>query len=123
MGKLRDLKDQRDDMDWEHPDRAKVEKEINGIEQWCIDNGNKYVTKLTTWRKGQGKKIPFAFNEANGFVNGTFEWIKVDKVIKHHYICGKCGDEVLKFILYTYCVTCQEKNQITYVHGENWRKP
>lgn len=102
-------------MDWDHPDRVKIEKEINGIEQWCIDNGNKYVTKLTTWRKGQGKKIAFAFNEENGFDPATMEWLKVDRVVTAHYICGKCRNEVLHFVLYDYCVVCNTDDIVVYV--------
>ncbi len=118
MGKLRDLKDARDNMDWDDPDREEVEKKINDIEQWCIDNGNKYVTKLTTWRKGQGKKVIFGFNEDNGFETDSDGFIlhkEEDKVITAHYRCGKCGNEVLHFILYNYCVVCDTDKIVVYV--------
>tara|TARA_B110000438_G_scaffold297052_1_gene342793 strand:- start:617 stop:913 length:297 start_codon:yes stop_codon:yes gene_type:complete len=49
MGKLRDLRERREQMEWDDHDRIKIEEEINKIEQWCIDNNNGFVTKLTKW--------------------------------------------------------------------------
>lgn len=69
MGKLADLKAQREEMDWDHPDRIKVEKQINDIEQWCIDNKKGYITKLTTWRKGQRKWKAFGIYSKIMFLN------------------------------------------------------
>ena len=116
MGKLSDLKDQRNDMNWDHPDRVKIEGEINRIEQWCIDNKKGYVTKLTTWRKGQKKWRPF------GFELDEFEQIgqiivekKTDKVITAKYKCGKCWNICIHHTTYNYCVKCNNKPQIVYV--------
>ena len=52
MGKLRDLRERREQMEWDDPDRIGIEEEINKIEQWCIDNNKGFVTKLTTWTGG-----------------------------------------------------------------------
>ena len=54
MGKLRDFRERREQMEWEDPDRIAIEEEINKIEQWCIDNNKGFVTKLTTWTNGLG---------------------------------------------------------------------
>ena len=52
LGKLRDLRERREQMEWDDPDRIGIEEEINKIEQWCIDNNKGFVTKLTTWTGG-----------------------------------------------------------------------
>ena len=54
MGKLRDLRERREQMEWDDPNRIAIEEEINKIEQWCIDNNKGFVTKLTTWTNGLG---------------------------------------------------------------------
>ena len=54
LGKLRDLRERREQMDWDDPNRIAIEEEINKIEQWCIDNNKGFVTKLTTWTNGLG---------------------------------------------------------------------
>ena len=54
MGKLRDLRERREQMDWDDPNRIALEEEINKIEQWCIDNNKGFVSKLTTWTNGLG---------------------------------------------------------------------
>ena len=54
MGKLRDLRERREQMEWDDPNRIAIEEEINNIEQWCIDNNKGFVTKLTTWTNGLG---------------------------------------------------------------------
>lgn len=54
MGKLRDLRERREQMEWDDPNRIALEEEINKIEQWCIDNNKGFVTKLTTWTNGLG---------------------------------------------------------------------
>lgn len=117
MGRLADLKDQRNEIEWEHPDRVKIEGEINRIEQWCIDNKKGYITKLTTWYKGQRRYRPFGLDEENGFTsNGNFIVdLPIDRVVKAHYRCGTCGSEVLHFVLYDYCVKCNTKNMVVYV--------
>tara|TARA_B110000263_G_C15200290_1_gene460326 strand:- start:173 stop:466 length:294 start_codon:yes stop_codon:yes gene_type:complete len=61
MGKLRDLRERRDQMEWDDHDRIKIEEEINKIEQWCIDNNNGFVTKLTKWSN-------------NNMANNTYPW-------------------------------------------------
>ena len=58
MGKLRDLRERREQMEWDDPNRIALEEEINKIEQWCIDNNKGFVTKLTTWTNGL-RKISF----------------------------------------------------------------
>ena len=63
MGRLAELKGKREDMDWDNPDRIKLEEEINGIEDWCISKG--YIKRKTTWEKGDGKKkAQVKFNRA-----------------------------------------------------------
>lgn len=32
-----------------HPDRPKIQKEINDIERWCMSKGLANITKLTVW--------------------------------------------------------------------------
>lgn len=54
MGKLADLREMRENMEWDNPDRVSIEEEINKIERWCIDNNKGFVTKLTTWTNGHG---------------------------------------------------------------------
>jgi len=54
LGKLRDLRERREQMEWGDPNRIAIEEEINKIEQWCIDNNKGFVTKLTTWTNGLG---------------------------------------------------------------------
>ena len=54
MGKLRDLRERREQMDWDDPNRIALEEEINKIEQWYIDNNKGFVSKLTTWTNGLG---------------------------------------------------------------------
>ena len=61
MGKLRDLRERREQMEWDDHDRIKIEEEINKIEQWCIDNNNGFVTKLTKWSN-------------NNMTNNTYPW-------------------------------------------------
>ncbi len=61
MGKLRDLRDRREQMEWDDHDRISIEEEINKIEQWCIDNNNGFVTKLTKWSN-------------NNMANNTYPW-------------------------------------------------
>jgi hypothetical protein len=61
LGKLRDLRDRRDQMEWDDHDRISIEEEINKIEQWCIDNNNGFVTKLTKWSN-------------NNMANNTYPW-------------------------------------------------
>ena len=61
MGKLRDLRERREQMEWDDHDRIKIEEEINKIEQWCIDNNNGFVTKLTKWSN-------------NNMENNTYPW-------------------------------------------------
>ncbi len=114
MGKLSDLKDQRNEMDWDHPDRVKIEGEINRIEQWCIDNKKGYVTKLTTWRKGQKKWKPFGFGEEFEQIGQIIVEIKQDKVITAKYKCGKCWNICIHHTTYNYCVKCNNKPQIVY---------
>ena len=48
-------------MEWDDHDRIKIEEEINKIEQWCIDNNNGFVTKLTKWSN-------------NNMANNTYPW-------------------------------------------------
>lgn len=68
MGKLRDLRDERDEMNWEDPRRIETEKEINRIEQYCIDNNYGGVTKLTVWTKeSSGGCLKYPWH--TGFVN------------------------------------------------------
>ncbi len=55
-------------MDWDHPDRIKIEKEINRIEQWMIDNKIGYIKKVTTWQKENKKWKPFGFYPEEGWV-------------------------------------------------------
>ena len=61
MGKLRDLRERREQMEWDDHDRISIEEEINKIEQWCIDNNNGFVTKLTKWSN-------------NNMENNTYPW-------------------------------------------------
>tara|TARA_B110000914_G_C15352292_1_gene394497 strand:- start:61 stop:354 length:294 start_codon:yes stop_codon:yes gene_type:complete len=61
MGKLRDLRERREQMEWDDHDRISIEEEINKIEQWCIDNNNGFVTKLTKWSN-------------NNMANNTYPW-------------------------------------------------
>ena len=117
MGKLSDLKSQREEMDWDHPDREDIEKAINSIEQWCIDNKKGYITKLTTWRKGQRKWRPFGFDEESGFISsGNFIVnIPSDKVITAKYKCAKCWNICIHHTLYNYCVKCNNIPKVIYV--------
>jgi hypothetical protein len=62
MGKLKDLREQHDQMEFDDPRRAEIEKEINRIEQWCIDNNKGFVTKLTV------------FGKENGGGNNNYPW-------------------------------------------------
>jgi len=116
MGKLADLKDQRNEMSWDHPNRENIEKKINNIEQWCIDNKKGYITKLTTWNKGQKKWRAFGFYEDEfEQIGQIIVEIKKDKVITAHYRCGTCGTEVLHFVLYNYCIKCNTKDIVVHV--------
>lgn len=54
LGKLKDLREQWEQMSWDDPRRPEIEKEINKIEQWCIDNNKGFVTKLTVFGKQNG---------------------------------------------------------------------
>mgnify|MGYP001577132046 CR=1 FL=1 len=69
MGKLRDLREELDGLNWDDPRREEIQKKINGIEQWCIDNGNKgNITKLTIFsRAGDGGNVKYPWH--SGFVN------------------------------------------------------
>jgi len=69
LGKLSELRDLRDQMLWDHPDRIITEEEINRIEQWCIDNGNKGgIVKLTIWANGFTNANP-QYPYHTGYVN------------------------------------------------------
>lgn len=73
MGKLADLRAKREEMEWDHPDRIKIEKEINKIEQWMIDNNIGHIKKLTTWEKNTKKWKPFGYYPEEGWVHiGNF---------------------------------------------------
>jgi len=75
LGKLADLRAKREEMDWDHPDRIKLEKEINRIEQWMIDNNIGSLKKVTTWTKGQGKSNGlFGFNREEEYENTRYPW-------------------------------------------------
>ena len=113
MGKLADLKGQRDEMDWEHPDRVKIEGEINSIEQWCIDNKKGYITKLSTWSKGHKKWRSFGFepDEFEYSDNFIIE-IKEDRVIIGDYICEKCRNICIHHVLFNWCVVCNVHPQV-----------
>lgn len=68
MGKLRELRDELDQMEWDDPRRPEIQKKINGIEQWCIDNNKGFVTKLTSWtQSGNGGNPKYPWH--TGFVN------------------------------------------------------
>jgi hypothetical protein len=83
MGKLSELKAERDGMDWDHPDRISVEKKINDIEEWCMSKGVAGIKRVTTWTKGDGKKKDY--------------WHC------HSYTC--CG-RVLNMNIHTECRNC-----------------
>ena len=98
MGKLADLRDRRENMDWDDPDRVKTEEENNSIEQWCIDNGKGFIKKLTTWTNGHGgDNILYPWH--TGCVDVRDRWMvgslndsglnyNVDKSV---HLCGNCS--------------------------------
>lgn len=51
MGKLTELREKLLTLDYDHPDVPEIQKEINRIEQWCIDNDKGYIKSLTVWGK------------------------------------------------------------------------
>lgn len=114
MGKLAELKALRDKMDWDHPDRYITEKKINSIEQWCIDNGNMYITKLTTWRKGQRKSRTFGFYEDEGFIMSGNFIVKITPPINvtSDYRCDSCNNICLHFTTKNYCVKCDKEPNV-----------
>ena len=68
LGKLAELRELRESMEWDHPDRIKTELEINKIEKWCIDNKMGNITKLTTWNNGFTNANP-KYPYHTGYVN------------------------------------------------------
>jgi len=97
MGKLADLREQRENMSYDDPNRIHIEEEINKIEQWCIDSGKGFVTKLTTWTNEYGGECELyphhtAFVDVRdiwmvGELNGKGISYNSDKSIHH---CQKC---------------------------------
>jgi len=98
MGKLRELREKREQMDWEDPERKETEKEINRIEQWCIDNDKGFVTKLTVFGKnptGESDLYPWHTGFVHfrdifmvGTLNGTGINYNADKTIHHCELCA-----------------------------------
>jgi len=84
MGRLAELKGKREDMDWDNPDRIKLEEEINGIEDWCIGKG--YIKRRTTWEKGDGKKKDY-WHCRSYTCRGNVLNMNI------HNICRNCGKE------------------------------
>jgi len=107
----------RDEMEWDHPDRIATEKAINDIEQWCINNGNKYVTKLRTWRKGAKNYKSFGFDEDRGFrTEGDYIIpIKVDRVVTANHRCNDCQSICISHVLFDWCVVCNKEPQVVHV--------
>lgn len=117
LGKLADLKAKRNDMDWDHPDRVQTEKEINGIEQWCIDNHNKYVKKLTTWRKGDKKITKFGYYAYEELVGGYMIPDEGNKVREGIDECGVCHNICIHHVLFDWCVVCDKEAIIVNYHS------
>jgi len=98
LGKLTELREHRENMDYDDPDRVAIEEEINKIEQWCIDNNKGYVTKLSTWSHGHGgDNLEYPWH--TGYVDGRDIWMvgslngkgvnyNIDKSV---HVCPKCG--------------------------------
>jgi len=84
--KLAELKAQRDDMDWNNPDRISIEKKINDIEQWCIDKKIAGIKRLTTWTKGDGKKKDYWNCRSYTCCGWTLN-------MNTHRICRNCGKD------------------------------
>ena len=84
MGKLRDLRERRDQMEWDDHDRIKIEEEINKIEQWCIDNNNGFVTKLTKWSN-------------NNMENNTYPWHTGYIEVKDTWMVGSLNGKGLNY--------------------------
>lgn len=74
MGKLKELREQWEQMSYEDPKREEVEKEINRIEQWCIDKGVAGIIKLTVWNnKMNGGNNDYPWH--TGFVKIRDMWM------------------------------------------------
>ena len=68
MGKIRELKDELEQLSWDDPRVLELQTEINKTEQWCIDNKPEYGVTLTKWTTSLGggnDKYPWK----TGFVN------------------------------------------------------
>ena len=98
MGRsLAECRAELDQADWDDPNVGELQKEINRIEQWCIDNKPEYGVKLTTFTQGRGGgnlQYPWHTGYVNvrdigmvGSLNGTGINYNQDKSI---HLCQKC---------------------------------
>ena len=99
MGKLKELREEREQMNWDDPRRIEVEEEINKTEQWCIDNHPDWGIKLSKWRNDDGDGSP-DYPWHTGYVsikdigmvgelNGLNIHYNGDKSV---HVCSKCNN-------------------------------
>ena len=90
MGKLADLWAELSTLE-KLEDKERVQKKINGIEQWCIDNKFGNFKELTDWtkpikkKKGSGGSYePFSFKSPDFIYCGHF-------IKPYKHFCRRCG--------------------------------
>ena len=99
MGKLADLRNELDSLDWDDPRVPKIQEKINETEQWCIDNHPDWNVKLTVWGKtnSDSELYPWHVGTVNlddiymvAELNGKGINLEHDGKI---HICGECTDK------------------------------
>lgn len=59
MGKLAELRDELYELENDNPRVPELQKEINKIEKWCIDNNPDWGVKLSVWGNSSSKVYPW----------------------------------------------------------------
>lgn len=67
MGKRKDLMDELDSLDFGDPRIPELQKKINDIEQWCIDNNPDWGVTVTNWNNRHGDSQLYPWH--TGYVN------------------------------------------------------
>lgn len=91
------MREELENLEWDNPRREEIQKEINRIEQYCIDKGYGNITSLTIWNQTQGGGNPdYPYHTGYvkiqdigmvGELNGTGINYNRDKSVHH---CQKC---------------------------------
>lgn len=96
MGKLKDLWTQLKSMDDDDPQRGDIQKEINKLEQYCINQKYAGFTSLTNWNSIKSKSNLYPWHSGSVFVDDIYmvgalngKGLNYTNEMKIH-MCDKC---------------------------------